>query len=115
MATDIRNPSQPHVSVEHIELNDKGVAKLVGHRIKVKDLVATMQFQGYTTEQLHSEAYPHLSRAQVHAALAYYYDHRAEIDDQIRRDNEFADEMRAKLEPQSREALERMRARAPRS
>jgi len=30
--------------------------------------------------------YPHLSLAQIHAALAYYYDHQGEIDDTIERE-----------------------------
>jgi len=33
---------------------------------------------------------------QVHAALAYYYDHKAEIDQDIKQRRELADEMREK-------------------
>ena len=91
MATDIRNPSQPHVSVEHIELNDKGVAKLVGHRINVEHIVALKQCQGLTADQIQSEAYPNLSLSQIHAALAYYYDHRDEIDRQMKEGRGFAE------------------------
>lgn len=29
--------------------------------------------------------YPHLSLAQIHAALAYYYDHQTELDAEIQR------------------------------
>ena len=40
--------------------------------------------QGYTLEQM-LEEYP-LTLAQVHAALAYYYDHREEIEGYIKED-----------------------------
>jgi hypothetical protein len=34
------------------------------------------------------QSLPHLSPAQVHAALAYYFDHKAQIDRDIRRNND---------------------------
>lgn len=37
------------------------------------------------------EAYPDLSRAQVYAALSYYYDHTEEIDAELRADETAAD------------------------
>ena len=37
-------------------------------------------------------AYPHLTLAQLHAAMSYYYDHQEEIDKAIRGDKEFAEE-----------------------
>ncbi|MCH8923052.1 MAG: hypothetical protein IIA67_07890 [Planctomycetes bacterium] len=39
--------------------------------------------------------YPHISLAQVHAALAYYFDHREEIRGQMKADAEFIDRERA--------------------
>ena len=35
-----------------------------------------------------------LTLSEVYAALAYYYDHRAEIDDSIRADQAFVEELR---------------------
>ena len=102
----------PRVSVEHIAIDERGFARLAGHRIKVMHLVEVQRAHGYSAEQLQSEAYPHLSLAQIYAALAYYYDHRTEIDEQIRVSDAFADEMRAKMEPANREIIERLRARA---
>lgn len=75
------------VSVEHIEINQAGEAKLVGSRIKVKHLAAVKQSHGYSAEQIQQEVYPHLSLAQIHAALAYYYDHQSEIDNSLSSDN----------------------------
>ena len=39
------------------------------------------------------EAYPHLTLAQVHAALAYYWDHRDEIEQELREEQIFALEL----------------------
>lgn len=81
------------VPLEYIEVDDRGVAKLIGTRTKVRMVVIDIN-AGYTPEQV-VEQYPHLSLSQVHAALAYYYDHKAEIDLEIEEGRRFADEMRA--------------------
>lgn len=103
MATDLTAIlALPRVSVEHIAVDEKGVARLAGHRIKVKHLVEVMRAQGYTAEQIQSEAYPHLSLAQIYAGLAYYYDHQQQIDQQIQEDCEFAEHERKKQESDPR-------------
>ena len=102
------------VSVEHIELNEAGEAKLVGSRIKVKHLVAARQAYGYSAEQLQQEAYPHLSLAQVYAGLAYYYDHQSEIDESIKNDHEAFERERQKQQndPKYQELIAKIRSRA---
>ena len=82
------------VAQEYIEVDDRGVAKLIGTRSKVRQVVMD-QMNGMSPEQIHKE-YPHLSLAQIHAALAYYYDHKEQIDAEIEEGARFADEMRAK-------------------
>jgi uncharacterized protein (DUF433 family) len=42
-------------------------------------VLAAMHKQGDTAEDI-LDAYPNLNAAQVHAALSYYYEHRAEMD-----------------------------------
>lgn len=83
------------VALEYIEVDDRGVAKLIGSRIKVMHLVSSQQVNRLTAEQLVDE-FPHLPPAQVYAALAYYHAHKAEVDAQIEESKRFADEMRAK-------------------
>lgn len=56
---------------------------IAGHRIAVID-VAVWTKQGMTPEQIATE-FP-LTLAQIHAALAYYYDHREELDKQLTED-----------------------------
>lgn len=51
---------------------------LRGTRISVRHVVERVR-AGETVEEILA-ALPHLTAAQVHAALAYYYDHRSELD-----------------------------------
>lgn len=57
-----------------------GAARLAQTRLTVHSLIGQIK-SGATIEEL-LEGYAHLplTRAQVHAALAYYYDHQTEID-----------------------------------
>jgi len=55
----------------------------------VQDIVCDHEIHGLTPEQIARE-YPQLTLAQVHAALAYYFDHREEIRGHIREDQQLA-------------------------
>ncbi|HQU44241.1 MAG TPA: DUF433 domain-containing protein [Pirellulales bacterium] len=57
-----------------------GEPRIAGHRIRVRDIVAARDRGGFTPEEIATSAYPGITRAQVYAALAYYEDHRDEID-----------------------------------
>ena len=60
-----------------------GRARIDGTRIKVKHVYRWVEEQGMSPAQV-VEQYPHLTRAQVYAALAYFWSHPAEIDDEDR-------------------------------
>ncbi len=77
----------------HIDVDEKGVARIVGSRIKVIHLVMCRRAEGFSVDEVQAQ-YPHLSLASVHAAFAYYYDHQAELDAQIREDSAMAEEWR---------------------
>jgi uncharacterized protein (DUF433 family) len=55
-----------------------------GTRVRVVNIVF-LEKRGYQPEQM-LEKYPDLNLAQVHAALAYYYDHPEEIEAYIAED-----------------------------
>ncbi len=57
---------------------------IVGTGLRVIDIVMAMNFADRRPDQL-AQDYD-ISLAQVHAALAYYYENQAEIDDDIRED-----------------------------
>ena len=65
-----------------IEIDENGVAWISGTRVKVIEVAIDKLAHGSTPEEMHAE-YPHLSLAQIYAALAYYYEHKAEFDAKI--------------------------------
>lgn len=93
---------EAQVSQQHIELrkNRDGQprAYVTGTRIRVQDIYAQSEVHGKSPEQVVT-AFPHLSLAQVHAALAYYFDHRESILDEIKQDDEFTSLMKARTGP----------------
>lgn len=78
---------------KHIVLNDKDRPVIEGTRLKVRGLVAAHQAHGWSAEEL-AWQFQGITLAQVHGALAYYYDHQAEIDEDNRRVGEFVEEFR---------------------
>jgi uncharacterized protein (DUF433 family) len=87
---------------KHIEIrkNRRGEdrAYIAGTRVRVRDIYAHSEIHGESPEEIVA-ALPHLTLAQVHAALSYYFEHREAILDEIRRDDEFVRLMRNKLGP----------------
>jgi uncharacterized protein (DUF433 family) len=57
-----------------------GEPRISGHRIRVRDVADIRDKGGYSPEEIASTIFPSLTLAQVYAALAYYEDHRAQID-----------------------------------
>ncbi len=72
------------VLIEHICLDERGVAWIADSNTKVIEVAADQIAYGWDAEEIHA-AHPHLSLAQIHAALAYYHDHKLEYDAQIQR------------------------------
>ncbi len=56
-----------------------GRARVDGTRIGVHDVIGLLQ-NGETIDSLIANCFPDLTRAQVYECLAYYEDHRGEID-----------------------------------
>jgi len=92
---------------DHIFLNDEGVPMIKGTTTKVVEVVMDVKAYGWSPEEIHYQ-HQYLSMAQIHSALAYYWDHRQEIEDDIRARSEFVEEMRKFFKPYSiRPLLER--------
>ena len=75
----------PH-PVEHIVSTPGtcgGKPRIAGMRIRVQDVVVWHEAWGLSPEEIVTD-FPQLTLAQVHAALAYYYDHREEIRQHMR-------------------------------
>ena len=71
-----------------------GKPHILGHRIKVKHVAIWHEQMGMTPTEI-AATYPTITLAQVHAALAYYYDHRDEIQAEIEEERRFVEDLRA--------------------
>src|SRR5690242_18655131 len=78
----------------HIELDHNGRPVVAGTEFRVSMIVQDVYgANAYTPEQV-VEHYPDLSLTQVHVALAYYHENKAEIDAAINREHQFFEEVR---------------------
>lgn len=71
-----------------------GRPHIVGTTITVADIAIAKVFQMLDVDDIAD--YFDLPLAQVHAALAYYYEHKAEIDESIQERRKLAAEMKEK-------------------
>jgi uncharacterized protein (DUF433 family) len=77
----------------HIVLNDRAIPVIENTTMKVIELVMAKQAYGWTPEEIQIN-HRYLSMSQIHAALAYYWEHRTELDAAITADYQYADAMR---------------------
>lgn len=85
------------VPITYIAVDERGVVRIAGSRSRVIDIVLDTRC-GLTPQQI-AEEYPHLSLAQIHAALSYYYDHKDAVDAEIERQRAEVERMRAEAVP----------------
>lgn len=81
----------------HIEVTPGtrgGRPRIAGTRITVSDVAAWHLSTGLSLEEI-AGTYD-LSLAAVHAAMAYYYDHKSEIDQRMNEDRAFAQAFQAR-------------------
>ena len=64
---------------EHIQVTEDQVPMIVGTTMKVVELITNHLAYGWSPEELHFQ-HPYLSMGQIHSALAYYWDHKTELD-----------------------------------
>ena len=72
------------VFTTRIDLDGRGIAWIAGTQVKVTEVVLDKIAYGWSPEEIHFQ-HPHLSLAQIHAALTYYYENQSQLDAQIRR------------------------------
>jgi uncharacterized protein (DUF433 family) len=70
-----------------------GRACIAGHRVRVLDIVVWHEHQGMSPDEIVAQV-PTLTLAEVHAALAYYFDHMDEIREEMRAERAQAEESR---------------------
>lgn len=76
----------------HIQLQGN-VPIIAGTTMKVVELVISHLTYGWSPEELHFQ-YPHIALSKIYSALAYYWDHKQELDNDIQRRLDYAEQMR---------------------
>jgi uncharacterized protein (DUF433 family) len=85
----------PTRALSHID--DTGRRPVVrGTDIKVSQVASEFEHLGMTADEI-VEAHPHITLADVHAALAYYYDHPHVIRSEWQQERAVIAEMRARF------------------
>jgi uncharacterized protein (DUF433 family) len=70
------------ITASHIEINSQGVPYLAGTQTKVIEVALDRLAHHWDADEIQRQ-HPHLSLAQIYSALAYYYDHQAEMDREV--------------------------------
>jgi uncharacterized protein (DUF433 family) len=68
--------------VSHIRTDAQGRAWIDDTNVKVIEVVKDWLAHGSSPEEMALQ-HPHLSLAQIHAALTHYYDHQADYDHEV--------------------------------
>ena len=96
----------------HIEMARgvcNGKPHITGHRITVQNIVVWHERLGRSVGEIAAEY--GLTLADVHAALAYYFDHRQEIDQSIEEGEAFVEALRQRTPSKLHDELEKRRKR----
>jgi uncharacterized protein (DUF433 family) len=83
---------------EHIILDERQVPIIAGTTMKVIELVLEKTAYGWSPEELHFQ-HPYLTLGQIYSALAYYWDHRAELDRDIEQRRKLVDSIQQTIKP----------------
>jgi len=98
----IRATAYEHVVVE------SGTPLIEGTTMKVVELVLETHAYGWSPDELQFQ-HPYLTLGQIHSALAYYYDHKDELDHDIERRLERVEQIRYDVGPS--QLVERLKAK----
>lgn len=71
-----------------------GKPRIAGHRITVANVALWHELMGQSVDEIAADY--DLTLSEVHAALAHYFDHKASIDEDIRKQEALAEEFRRK-------------------
>jgi len=83
---------------EHVEFDSAGAPLISGTTMKVVELVTAHLAYGWSPEELHFQ-YPYLTLGQIYAALAYYWDHKTEMDADMKRRFQYVERARKDADP----------------
>ena len=93
---------------KHVLLDGDRVATIAGTTMKVAELVTSHLTYGWSPEELHFQ-YPHVSLGKIYSALAYYWDFKETLDEEMAGRFQRAESLRRQA-PDSR-IVEKLRKR----
>jgi len=100
----------------HIEITPGvcgGKPRIAGHRITVQNIAIWHCRLAMSVEEIAAEY--NLGLADIYAALAYYHDHREQIDDTIEQERQFVEEMQRNSTSKVLEKFESLKRNAENS
>ena len=83
---------------EHIVLDEKGAPIIAGTNMKVIELILERSAYGWSPEEIYFQ-HPYLTLGKIHSALAYYWDHKKELDADIEKRLTTAKQTEQEMEP----------------
>jgi len=86
--------SHPYIGTDRRICGGSPVIK--GTRVRVVDIAFEYEYLCRTPDEIVG-AHPHLKLKQVHDALSYYYENRRELDEKIRKDRQFVEDLSKRL------------------
>jgi len=102
------------VTYPHVEKAEGHSARLTRlPRIRVAQIVIDYLNHGWSADEICIH-YPHLKLAEVHSALAYYFDHQTEVDAEIAEEQRLINESRQNAKPTPAELRLRTQGLLPR-
>ncbi|HXF61620.1 MAG TPA: DUF433 domain-containing protein [Caldilineaceae bacterium] len=110
MSDAVNTPEVTKTAYAHIVLDAKGRPVIEGTRMKVSHLVTEHLSWGWSPEELYFQ-HPHLTLGQVYSALAYYWDHKEQVEAEIEQDLQEVEKLREANAATS--ALAKLRNRRP--
>ena len=78
---------------EHIVLSDDQIPMIATTKIKVVEVVLDHLAYGWSPEEIHFQ-HPQMTMGQIHSAFAYYWDHKVELDQEIKEGLEYVEQVK---------------------
>lgn len=89
----IRAASTSDPAAGEVMLDDRNIPMIAGTTMKVIQLVSEHLAYGWSPEELKYQ-HPYLSLGQIYSALAYYWNHQEEIEQEIERQSRAVEKLR---------------------
>lgn len=97
-----KKTNHPYVTIDPKIAGGQPVIR--GTRITVMDIAIRYELIGVSSDNIVDD-YPHLRLEQVHDALSYYYEHKAEFDRKYKDDQAFLSQLKKKYPSKLRAKL----------